>query len=191
MTPPKLAPDWDIAQWFNTDTPLQLRALRGRVVVAAAFQMLCPGCVAQTIPQLRQVHALFPESDVAVIGLHTVFEHHAAMGPAALEAFLHEYQIRFPVGVDRPSDRGASIPVTMQRYGMQGTPTLLLIDREGRLRRQTFGHIPDLQLGAEIMALMREAPDVDAQAIRSADQSRRDLQGKCDADGCAIPNESE
>lgn len=39
---------------------------------------------------------------------------------------------------------------------MQGTPTLILIDRQGRLRRQTFGHVPDLQLGAEIMALIGE-----------------------------------
>jgi hypothetical protein len=45
----------------------------------------------------------------------------------------------------------------MRTYGMRGTPTLLLIDRTGRLRRQTFGHVPDLALGAEIMALIREA----------------------------------
>lgn len=189
MASPKLAPDWDIAQWFNVDAPLDLRALRGRVAVAGAFQMLCPGCVSQTIPQLRQAHALFPESEVAVIGLHTVFEHHAAMGPTALEAFLHEYQVRFPVGVDRTSGRGEPIPSTMRRYGMQGTPTLLLIDREGRLRRQTFGHIPDLQLGAEIMALMREPANIDA--VSTDDRQRRNPQAKCDADGCAIPNESE
>ena len=37
---------------------------------------------------------------------------------------------------------------------MQGTPTMLLIDREGNLRRQIFGHIPDMQLGAEIVTLL-------------------------------------
>lgn len=152
------APDWDVVQWLNSDEPLDLTALRGRVVVAAAFQMLCPGCVAQTIPQLRQVHALFPGDDVAVVGLHTVFEHHEAMSPAALAAFLHEYRIAFPVGIDRPSETRDPIPSTMRRYAMQGTPTVMLIDREGRLRRQTFGHVPDLQLGAEIMSLMREGP---------------------------------
>lgn len=145
-----------MSQWLNCDQPLSVQALRGRVVVAAAFQMLCPGCVAKTVPQLREVHRLFPADEVAVIGLHTVFEHHAAMGVAALEAFLHEYRIAFPVGVDRPSGSGDPIPATMRRYSMQGTPTLMLIDREGRLRRQTFGHIEDLRLGAEIMALMRE-----------------------------------
>ena len=178
----RLAPDWDIVQWLNSDTPLDLHALRGRVVVAGAFQMLCPGCVAQTIPQLRQAHALFPASEVAVVGLHTVFEHHAAMGPDALKAFLHEYKVSFPVGIDRPSDRGDAIPSTMRRYDMQGTPTLLLIDRDGRLRRQTFGHIPDLQLGAEIMALMREPSTAGLQPVRKDDGSNVN----CDDQGCRI-----
>lgn len=151
------APDWEIAQWLNTGTPLTLAALRGRVVVAAAFQMLCPGCVEHCIPQMKRAHAMFAPDQVAIIGLHTVFEHHEAMGPASLAAFLHEYAITFPVGIDRPGEGGDPIPMTMRRYAMQGTPTLLLIDRDGRLRRQAFGHLPDLQLGAEIMALTLEA----------------------------------
>lgn len=155
-TESKPAPEWDIVRWLNTPRALDLPGLRGRVVVAAAFQMLCPACVAQTIPQLRQVHALFPPDEVAVVGLHTVFEHHEAMGPEALAAFVHEYRIAFPVGVDRPGEGGDPLPATMRRYAMRGTPTLILIDREGRLRRQTFGHLPDLQLGAEIMSLIRE-----------------------------------
>ena len=36
---------------------------------------------------------------------------------------------------------------------MQGTPTLLLVDRMGRLRRQRFGMLDDLRLGAEIATL--------------------------------------
>jgi len=188
MAQPKPAPEWDVSQWFNSDSPLSVQALRGRVVVAAAFQMLCPGCVAQTIPQLREVHRLFPASDVAVIGLHTVFEHHDAMGPTALEAFLHEYRVAFPVGVDRPSGSGHPLPNTMRRYDMQGTPTLLLIDREGRLRRQSFGHLPDLQLGAEIMALMRESADgvhlkpYSGDAPTSVDESS----DSCDTETCSV-----
>jgi len=155
------AQEWDIVRWFNADGPIALADLKGKVVVAAAFQMLCPGCVAQTIPQMNKVRELFAGKDVAVIGLHTVFEHHDAMGAAGLEAFIHEYGIRFPVGIDR-HEAGDPIPVTMRRYQLQGTPTLLLIDKAGKLRRQTFGHIPDLQLGAEIMALVAEAAPVAA-----------------------------
>ncbi len=152
-----LAPEWIVSQWLNSTDDITLASLRGRVVVVGAFQMLCPGCVSELIPQLRKAHALFKGADLSVIGLHTVFEHHAAMEPVSLKAFLHENRITFPVGVDKPSLSDHPIPQTMQLYGMQGTPTMLLIDRQGRLRRVGFGHMDDMQLGAEIMALLNES----------------------------------
>jgi hypothetical protein len=39
---------------------------------------------------------------------------------------------------------------------MQGTPTLCLVDRRGRLRRQLFGLLDDMRLGAEIATLLAE-----------------------------------
>lgn len=168
------APDWQIEAWLNTNVPIGLAALRGRVIVAGAFQMLCPGCVEHSIPQLKRVEALFDRRDVAVIGLHTVFEHHAGMGPMSLAAFVHEYRITFPVGIDQASENGDPIPKTMRRYAMQGTPTLLLVDRAGKLRLQHFGRLSDLQLGAEIMSLIAE-PDHAAAA------------GACDAHACPVP----
>ena len=129
MTPPA----WSIAHWLNTPAPLTLASLRGRAVLAMAFQMLCPGCVSQGLPQAQRARTLFAESDLAVVGLHTVFEHHDAMTPASLKAFLHEYRIGIPVGVDEPNPSG-SIPATMGTYQMRGTPTLLLYNRAGRLR---------------------------------------------------------
>ncbi|MET0339097.1 MAG: TlpA disulfide reductase family protein, partial [Caulobacter sp.] len=124
------------------------------------------------IPQLRRAHELFGSHKVSVVGLHTVFEHHEGQAPASLAAFLKEYQVSFPVGVDRPSGTNDPLPVTMRRYGMQGTPTLMLIDAEGRLRRQTFGHVSDLQLGADIMSLIREG-----ESFASPDLSANDLAG--------------
>lgn len=153
------APEWQVERWFNAPSPLTLASLRGRVVVVEAFQMLCPGCVSHGLPQAQRVRQLFPAAQVAVIGLHTVFEHHAAMTPVSLEAFLHEYRITFPVGVDRPADSGP-IPRTMQAYGMRGTPTLLLVDAAGRLRQHHFGRVDDLALGAQIAALLGEAAAV-------------------------------
>ena len=66
-------PEWDIAQWFNTDQPLRVADLRGQVVLIHASQMLCPGCVMHAIPQARQVHEQFADQGVAMMGLHTVF----------------------------------------------------------------------------------------------------------------------
>ncbi len=153
---PEIAPELQTTDWLNTDNPITLEALRGKIVLIEAFQMLCPGCVSRALPQAMRVRQAFSPDEVAVIGLHTVFEHHAAQGTReALTAFLHEYRISFPVGIDAPSD-GAGPPKTMTRYAMQGTPTMLLIDREGHLRKQKFGGEEDLILGAEIMSLLRE-----------------------------------
>ena len=133
------APELQTTDWLNTDESVSLGALRGKVVVIEAFQMLCPGCVSHGLPQAMRVHRVFSRDEVAVVGLHTVFEHHDAQGSrAALAAFLHEYKITFPVGMDAPSDSG-ELPRTMALYGMQGTPTLLLVDKRGRLRKHKFG----------------------------------------------------
>lgn len=156
MNADPMAPELQVVRWFNAPTPPTLAALRGKVVVIEAFQMLCPGCVSHGLPQAQRVRRLFAEDQVAVLGLHTVFEHHAAMTPVALEAFLHEYRIEFPVAVDAPADEGP-VPRTMAAYGLRGTPTLLLIDKQGRLRRHFFGQVEDLVLGAEIAVLLGEA----------------------------------
>lgn len=150
-----LAPPIIASEWLNTPAPLTLESLRGRVVAVECFQMLCPGCVSHGLPQAQRIAQTFRAGDVAVIGLHCVFEHHAAMTPVALRAFLHEYRIRFPVAVDQAGANGP-LPMTMQAYALEGTPTLLLIDREGRLRARHFGTVSDLALGAEIMALVLE-----------------------------------
>jgi peroxiredoxin len=75
------APELQVSRWFNSPTPVTLAGLRGRPVLLHSFQMLCPGCVAHAIPQARKVAAMLERTDLAVIGLHTVFEHHAAMTP--------------------------------------------------------------------------------------------------------------
>jgi len=155
--PGQPAPPWTTREWFNTGESLHLAGLRGSVVVLHAFQMLCPACVHHGLPQAQRIHATFAASGVAVIGLHAVFEHHAAMTPVSLRAFLHEYRIALAVGVDAPSvDARDPIPVTMQAYGMQGTPSLVLIDRNGHLRQHAFGAVEDLALGAAIATLIAE-----------------------------------
>lgn len=149
------APDWQVAQWFNHDGPLTLADLRGRIVVLHAFQMLCPGCVRSGLPQALRIARTFDPRHVAVVGLHTVFEHHEAMTPVALAAFIKEYRLDFPIGVDRPSQNGP-MPQTMTAYAMQGTPSLILIDRRGRLRKHAFGTEDDMRVGADIALLLGE-----------------------------------
>jgi peroxiredoxin len=155
---PEKPPELQAAQWLGVDEPLSLEKLRGRVVVALAFQMLCPGCVEHALPQVRRIAERFNPDEVTVIGLHTVFEHHAVMTPAALAAFRHEYKLPFPIMVDAAGE-DSDLPKTMTAYEMQGTPTLLLFDRAGRLRRHYFGRPDDMLIAAQIMALAAEPAD--------------------------------
>jgi len=155
------AHELSVDQWFNTDSPITLNALLGRPVLIHTFQMLCPGCVAHTLPQMKRVYELFGKGDLAVLGLHTVFEHHDAMTPTALKAFIHEYKLTFPIGIDRPSQTGPT-PQTMTAYGLRGTPSTLLIDRSGHLVLNAFGHIDDLALGAMIQSVLSGAEDAPA-----------------------------
>jgi len=45
--------------------------------------------------------------------------------------------------------------VTIKRNKV--TPTWLLVDRAGHLGKQTFGHVADLQLGADVAPLGTES----------------------------------
>lgn len=159
-----VAPELSVTRWFNTDANPTLADLRGKVVVIEAFQMLCPGCVSHGIPQAQRIQQNFGD-DVTLLGLHTVFEHHEAMTPVSLEAFLHEYRITFPVGVDAHTP-GVTTPVTMGRYRLRGTPSLVVVDRSGRLRVNAFGHVEDLAVGSALARLIDE-PNPDPNALAS------------------------
>jgi peroxiredoxin len=166
--------------WLNTPEPVDLAALRGKVVVMHAFQMLCPGCVSHGIPQTQRIREIFPDEEVAVIGLHTVFEHHDVMTPRALEAFIHEYRLNFPVAVDEPM-AGHPVPRTMQHYALKGTPSLLMFDHEGRLRLNHFGRLDDMIVGRLIGQLMSE-PQPDAATASTAAPASGTAAGQ--ATGC-------
>ncbi len=179
-----LAPAWRTTEWLNTPEPLTLERLRGHVVLLHAFQMLCPGCVSRSIPQAQRVADLFAEAPLVVVGLHTVFEHHDGMRVESLRAFLHEYRVRFPVGIDAPDPDGEPIPQTMRAYHMRGTPTTILIDASGRLRRQVFGEHPDLVLGAELQTLLLEAAEMPEDR---SDTDTSPSENGCDDAGCPLP----
>ena len=154
MFDPEKPPELMVSRWLNAKEPVTLAGLRDKVVLLTAFQMLCPGCVEHGLPQARKLAQRFHPDQVAVIGLHTVFEHHDVMTPAALEVFMHEYRWPFPVGIDEPN--GKEMPRTMAAYEMRGTPTLLIFDRAGRLRRHYFGRPDDMMIASEITALAIE-----------------------------------
>jgi hypothetical protein len=171
----------DASEWINTARPLSLQQLRGQVVMVTAFQMLCQGCARHTLPQAAKVHETFLQRDVIVIGLHSVFEHHHVMTPDALRAFAYESRLAFPIAVDRAID-GHPLPSTMSAWALEGTPSLLIFDRDGELAARHFGHVDDLRLGAMLGELVR-SPASQMQVPRGQDLSAKDR-----APVCPIPH---
>jgi hypothetical protein len=106
------------------------------------------------------------------------------MTPIALKAFLHEYRITFPVGVDTPSPQG-EIPMTMAAYGMRGTPTAILVDRSGNVAANLFGQVEDLALGAMIQSILNEA-QINSELPASDNTSENASENKGDAGSCRI-----
>jgi thiol-disulfide isomerase/thioredoxin len=57
------------ADWFNTDKPIRLADLRGRIVLLDFWTLCCINCI-HTLPDLAAIEARYP-GVVVVIGIHT------------------------------------------------------------------------------------------------------------------------
>lgn len=79
---------------------------------------------------------------------------------------------------DRRADAGP-LPRIMAAYRMRGTPTLLLIDREGRLRHYHLGQVDNIALGAQIA--MQAAGSMRALRFGGEGGSAGGIDGDCGA----------
>ena len=153
MFNPESPPEIEASRWYNGDKT-SLKGLKGKVVVVPIFQILCPGSVKYGLPQAMRLKQAFRASEVAVVGLHMAFERFEEQSPDKVEDFLKQNRIDIPIAYDKPN--GSDLPATMRAYELQGTPALLIFDRQGRVRRHYIGAVDDLRIGAEIMALLME-----------------------------------
>ncbi len=154
MFNPENPPEMTASRWLNSDQKLSLKHYRGKVVVVVVFQMLCQGSLKAGLPQAMRLRRVFDENEVAVIGLHTAFEAPEKQSIEELEKFLDHSGIDMPVAYDKPL--GTGMPATMLAYQLQGTPALMIFDRQGRVRRHYLGAVDDLRIGAEVMAMLTE-----------------------------------
>lgn len=152
-----LAPELEVSEWLNFDRDsFNFSDYRGKVVLIEVFQMLCPACVTHSLPQAERLQRLFrDQEEVCVVGLHSVFEHHEAMQKESLKTFLYEFRYDFPVAIDKHTE-GNSVPETMKKYNLRGTPSLIIIDKLGRVNEVLFGGIDDLTLGVKIGRLLNQ-----------------------------------
>jgi hypothetical protein len=73
----------------------------------------------------------------------------------------------------------------MSQWGLRGTPSVVLLDRQGRARLHRFGVVDDLVLGAAIGQLLAERPAV-AAAVLPDRVGTGKARPTCDGEGCVL-----
>lgn len=129
------APDVDYVT-LDGDT-IPSRTLMGNVVVVNFWATWCGPCKLE-MPSLQKVHEGRAGDGVVVIGLST-----DVGGETAVRAFLEERGITYPVGFATHAHRRAF-------GGLPGTPTTIIIDREGIVRHKVFGYFAPPALNAAV-----------------------------------------
>jgi len=116
-----------------------LEDCRGKVCLLAIWASWCQPC-REEIPGLNGLRAQFGE-DLQILGISVDED------VDALRAFLAGVELRYPVAL---ADEGF-----LQAMGHTGTlPTVILLDREGRIRSRYAGYRPLSVLQKEVARLL-------------------------------------
>jgi thiol-disulfide isomerase/thioredoxin len=110
-------------QWLNTDRPLSLQALRGKVVLLDFWTYGCINCL-HILPDLQRLEATYAKA-LVVIGVHSA----KYTNEAVLDNIRQAVQ-RYGIAHAVVNDRDYAI---WKAYRVPGWPTQILIDPEGRL----------------------------------------------------------
>ncbi|HZG53173.1 MAG TPA: thioredoxin-like domain-containing protein [Pyrinomonadaceae bacterium] len=107
--------------WLNTDQPLSLAALRGKVVLLDFWTYGCINCI-HVIPDLKRLEAKYP-NNLVVIGVHSAkFENEKESDN--IRQIILRYEIEHPVVNDADF-------LIWQSYAVRAWPTQVLIDPAG------------------------------------------------------------
>ena len=124
------APDFPSGMdWLNTDHPLSLAQLRGKVVVLDFWTYCCINCM-HVLPKLHDLEQKYGDS-LVVVGVHSAKFQNEGETQNIRDAILR-YGIEHPVVNDRQF-------VVWRSYDIHAWPTMVLIDPEG--------YIADVQSG--------------------------------------------
>lgn len=120
------------------------RALRGRVVVLNFWFIACPPCRVE-IPRLNRLVEQYRHQEVVFLAL-------AADPPEPLRSFLAVHPFEYAVIPD-------ATPIA-QRFGIEGAPTHVVLDRNWRVVHVIRGAVEDVsqELAPWIDRALRTAP---------------------------------
>jgi DNA-binding beta-propeller fold protein YncE len=109
--------------WLNTDKPVKLADLKGKIVVLDFWTLCCINCI-HTLPDLAKLEKKYA-NEVVVIGVHSAKFDNEKETESIRKAILR-YEITHPVVND------ANMKI-WNNYDVHSWPTLWVIDPEGNL----------------------------------------------------------
>lgn len=118
------APDFSQgAEWLNTDKPVSLKDLRGKLVLLDFWTYCCINCM-HIIPDLKKLESKYSE-DLVVIGVHSA-KFLTERGTENIRQAILRYEIEHPVINDKDLE-------VWNNYSVHAWPTLVLIDPFGKI----------------------------------------------------------
>lgn len=109
-------------EWLNTSGPIDLKELRGKVVLLDFWTYCCINCI-HVLPDLKFLENKY-EKELVVIGVHSAKFDNEKLSDNIRDAILR-YEIKHPVVND-------SEMLIWRKFGTRAWPTLALIDPEGK-----------------------------------------------------------
>jgi thiol-disulfide isomerase/thioredoxin len=146
---PDLGPAPELANdvWLNTDRPLRLKDLGGKVVLLEMWTFDCINCQ-HVVPALREWYTKYQAQGLVIIGNHfPEFSFERDLGN--LKDAVQRLDIRYPVAQDNDGK-------TWSAYHNEYWPTAYLIDKHGHIRYRQIGEGNYQQTEAAIAALLNE-----------------------------------
>lgn len=125
----KTAPPIAAGKWLNSE-PLTLNSLRGRVVYLEFWTFGCYNCI-NTLPTVKGFDAKYREKGLTVIGVQSPeFEREKSLDNIAKA--LKKHDIVYPIVTDNDMK-------TWDAYGVNAWPTIVILDKQGRIRYMHIG----------------------------------------------------
>ena len=148
-------PEFSNESWLNTDVPLRLSNLRGKVVLLDMWTFECINCIHIT-PYVQDWHTKYADQGLVVIGNHYPefpYEHDIAN----IRKALPDLGITYAIAQD---NNGA----TWGAWANQYWPTVYLIDKQGHLRYTHIGEGGYDTTESAIQDLLKETYSAPAEA---------------------------
>ncbi len=152
-----------IARWLNTEKPLTMQELRGKVVLIDFWTYTCINCI-RTLPYVTKWYDTYKDDGFVVIGVHTPEFEFEKDADNVLSA-IKRYNIKYPVAQDNNF-------ATWDAYKNQYWPSHYLIDAKGVIRESHYGEGNYDETEKKIQSLLREAGREVTGSVNSAPKKR-------------------